>query len=134
MGRASYCETDSYAPKASRLSEIAPRPQVDEGGERRSKRRKMRPLQYWRGERVDYARASGAAVPEGVRVSDRARGHVPPVAPLTSHLHLHAAACKLLCAQELILVCCDSRRSHDSLAGGNAVASQAAKVAASRCG
>lgn len=69
MGRASYCETDSYAPKASRLSEIAPRPQVDEGGERRSKRRKMRPLQYWRGERVDYARARGAAVPEGLFLS-----------------------------------------------------------------
>jgi hypothetical protein len=29
MGRASYGNTDSYAPKSSRLSEIAPRPQVD---------------------------------------------------------------------------------------------------------
>ena len=58
----------------------------------------------------------------------------PTIAPLTSHLDLHAAACKLLYVHELILMCFDSRRSDDSLAGGNAVASQAAKVAASRCG
>jgi len=69
MGRASYCNTDSYAPKASRLSEVAPRPMVEDDGTRRSKRRKMRPLQYWRGERIEYARASGAAVPEGVPCS-----------------------------------------------------------------
>ena len=65
MGRASYCKTDSYAPKSSRLSEIAPRPMDEDDGKRRSKRRKLRPLQYWRGERIEYARAAGAAVPEG---------------------------------------------------------------------
>jgi hypothetical protein len=83
MGRASYGNTDSYAPKASRLSEIAPRPQVDEdAGERRSKRRKIRPLQYWRGERVDYARARGAAVPEGAHTPVcLAPGLFPPSPP-----------------------------------------------------
>jgi len=79
MGRASYCNTDSYAPKSSRLSEIAPRPVLDddEGGARRSKRRKLRPLQYWRGERVDYARASGAAVPEVVDLTIRSPEATP---------------------------------------------------------
>jgi len=78
MGRASYCNTDSYAPKSSRLSEIAPRPVVDEDdGARRSKRRKLRPLQYWRGERVDYARASGAAVPEVVDLTIRSPEATP---------------------------------------------------------
>jgi hypothetical protein len=65
MGRASYCTTDSYAPKSSRLSILAPRPHLDEtAGLRQSSRRKIPPLQYWRHERVEYARATGAAVPE----------------------------------------------------------------------
>ena len=67
MGRASYCSTDSYAVKSSRLSLIAPRPLVagnDDGSVRQSSRRKIPPLQYWRNERVEYARAQGAAVPE----------------------------------------------------------------------
>ena len=65
MGRASYCTTDSYAPKSSRLSLLAPRPVVDDAVEtRQSSRRRIPPLQYWRNERVEYARASGAAVPE----------------------------------------------------------------------
>lgn len=77
MGRASYCNTDSYAPKASRLSEVAPRPMVEDDGTRRSKRRKMRPLQYWRGERIEYARASGAAVPEVVDLTIRSPEATP---------------------------------------------------------
>eukprot|EP00960_Hanusia_phi_P078131 768784-Hanusia_phi.AAC.5 len=64
MGRASYCNTDSYARKSSRLSDIAPRPVVEDDGTRKSKRRKMRPLQYWRNERVEYARETGAVLPE----------------------------------------------------------------------
>jgi hypothetical protein len=66
MGRASYCSTDSYAPKSSRLSMIAPRPNIlpEENGIRQSSRRKIPPLQFWRNERVEYARATGAAVPE----------------------------------------------------------------------
>ena len=68
MGRASYCSTDSYAPKSSRLSLIAPRPAIDSSADigctRQSARRKIPPLQFWRNERVEYARATGAAVPE----------------------------------------------------------------------
>ncbi|EKX51010.1 hypothetical protein GUITHDRAFT_135067 [Guillardia theta CCMP2712] len=64
MGRASYCNTDSYAPKSKRLSDVAPRPVIEDDGKRRSKRRKMRPLQYWRNERVEYARETGAVLPE----------------------------------------------------------------------
>lgn len=80
MGRASYCETDSYAPKASRLSEIAPRPNLEDDGKRRSKRRKIRPLQYWRGERIEYARAPSAAVPEGVSLPAWTRVRLSPLA------------------------------------------------------
>ena len=88
MGRASYCQTDSYAPKASRLSEIAPRPNFEDDGKRRSKRRKIRPLQYWRGERIEYARAPSAAVPEGAslpawtRVRSNSTGTLPVPASL----------------------------------------------------
>jgi len=58
-GRASYAATDTYAPKAGRLSMFAPRPEVDEDDTtRRSKRRKMRPLEYWRNERVVYQRVN----------------------------------------------------------------------------
>jgi hypothetical protein len=58
---------------------------VDDIGERRSKRRKVRPLQYWRGERVDYGRAPGAAVPEGV----------PPLPPQPRYSYRTAPPCLL---------------------------------------
>ena len=78
MGRASYSTTDTYAKKKPRLSEIAPRPVVDENArERRSKRRKLRPLQYWRGERVEYDRGASAAVPEVVDLQIRSPEATP---------------------------------------------------------
>ena len=77
MGRASYSTTDTYAKKAPRLSDIAPRPQVDDVPERRSKRRKFRPLQYWRGEREFYGRSSDAAVPEVVDLKIRSPEATP---------------------------------------------------------
>jgi hypothetical protein len=63
---------------------------VDDISERRSKRRKVRPLQYWRGERVDYGRAPGAAVPEGV----------PPLPPQPRYTYRTAPSCLLLRERE----------------------------------
>ena len=100
MGRASYCQTDSYAPKASRLSEIAPRPNLEDDGKRRSKRRKIRPLQYWRGERIEYARAPSAAVPEGVSLPAWARMHSSSTGTLQTH-----SACTRLTHDMLRIMC-----------------------------
>jgi hypothetical protein len=77
MGRASYLHTDSYAAKNKRLSDLAPRPEPADDGRRASKRRKMRPLQYWRHERVEYARGDGAAVPEVVDLQVRSPEATP---------------------------------------------------------